>query len=260
MLKKILAFLRAYRGWLISAAFCVAAIVIVGGSSSFTDCVDDQHYQARYKPQQNNSSSVPVFVSEWSECTGHFVHDNGEAIIALFTVVLAISTILLWGATRNLMISAESTSKRQLRAYLGIDAGAATIRGEQVEFWVNVRNRGQTPAYDVARFPRADIIDPQGTGDVSFPTPPREDGRWMIVPGAYWTPRAWLKLIDVEAARFDESLGAHFWGRIEYTDTAGDPHWMTFRYQLGGEIAGDRGERVGWTLEVTEDGNDADRD
>jgi hypothetical protein len=49
---------------------------------------------------QGPLASLIVFIAEFFEA-----HDKG--IVALFTVILAISTILLWGATRNLWIEAR---------------------------------------------------------------------------------------------------------------------------------------------------------
>jgi hypothetical protein len=197
------------------------------------------------------------------------------ALLMAGTIGLTIFTFRLWRTTKQIADEAKTasdaalkastdvtnlaaiTARRELRAYLGIDAGAATVRGSNIEFWVNVRNRGQTPAYDVSRIAIADIRDP---GDPNFSLPSPGGGRWVIVPGAFWTPRSFLRLDEVEAAGFDDSQETFFWGRIEYTDTFGDAHWMTFRYGLGVRMANERGEFVGWELDVTEEGNGADRE
>ena len=44
-------------------------------------------------------------------------------LTGMFTLILAMATIGLWLATRNLVVDAEDTAKRQLRAYLYIAAG-----------------------------------------------------------------------------------------------------------------------------------------
>src|SRR5262249_18115990 len=84
-------------------------------------------------------------------CEGEFLHGNSEAIIAIFTVVLALSTILLWMATSDVVNSAERTSREQLdhgrevnRAYLA--CGGDFDKATRV-FNLDVENNGKTPAF-----------------------------------------------------------------------------------------------------------------
>ncbi|MCW5694944.1 MAG: hypothetical protein KIT48_21510 [Pseudolabrys sp.] len=107
------------------------------------------------------------------------LRENGEAIIALFTVILGISTIGLWNATNRLWEAGErqmrltrgmalnqqaqtresnriaaDTAERQLRAYLHVsptnfrfnraDNGLMICKGTY-----DIKNLGQTPAYAV---------------------------------------------------------------------------------------------------------------
>src|SRR5205823_3382553 len=58
--------------------------------------------------------------SVYRDCLGGFVHHNGEALIAAFTVILALSTIFLWVATRDLVKDARNTAERELRAYIAV--------------------------------------------------------------------------------------------------------------------------------------------
>jgi hypothetical protein len=83
-------------------------------------------------------------------------NDNEKAVVAGFTIVLAISTIGLWLATNRLWAAGErqlvhlgDTAERQLRAYIGIDNVIMTEveEGKKPKLSLRVRNYGQTPAY-----------------------------------------------------------------------------------------------------------------
>lgn len=67
-------------------------------STSFNSCLNDPNY--------NTNVIRKLFV-----CSGEFVENNGEAITAIFTVVLAISTTFLWHSTSQLWEAGE----KQLR-------------------------------------------------------------------------------------------------------------------------------------------------
>jgi len=61
-------------------------------------------------------SNLLLNAARYTEAGGHITlsldHENGEAIIAIFTVLLAISTILLWVATTDVVRSAEETTRQ----------------------------------------------------------------------------------------------------------------------------------------------------
>lgn len=161
-------------------------------------------------------------------------------------------------ATRNLVLGAENTSEVQLRAYMGIDRGAATIQGTDVVLWVDIKNRGQTPAYKVTRRFDAALLP---TTTTKFELPKGDGRNWVIVPGAWWNARARLPFEQAESA--DWSFGAEtifLWGRIDYEDVFGDAHWMTFRYSMGDAVRDPTtGAIVAWEWTPTDDGNDASR-
>jgi hypothetical protein len=65
---------------------------------------------------------------------------------------LAFATILLWFATRDLVLGAERTARQQLRAYVFVSAAKLNISGRSLESFVVdliITNTGQTPAFDV---------------------------------------------------------------------------------------------------------------
>jgi len=48
-------------------------------------------------------------------------------LVAIFTVGLFLATAFLYKATKNLVEGADDTSRRQLRAYIGLHASEATV-------------------------------------------------------------------------------------------------------------------------------------
>ena len=64
-------------------------------------------------------------------------------------ILLAIATLLLWIATRDLVRGAEKTAERQLRAYVGIDTTDLEFApGGKIFAEITAKNSGQTPAHD----------------------------------------------------------------------------------------------------------------
>src|SRR6187431_2243000 len=91
----------------------------------------------------------PVLASGWSFLywLGHVLEGYGEAVIAVFTIVLAFATGLLWKATRELVRGAEKTAERQLRAYVLPEKAVLTnISDAEPRYIFNAKNYGQTPA------------------------------------------------------------------------------------------------------------------
>src|SRR5438105_15050671 len=65
------------------------------------------------------------------------------------TFLLFVATLALWWSTRRLVSGAEFTAKRQLRAYVNVAVARASPQGDLFRYYVEVKNFGQTPAYDV---------------------------------------------------------------------------------------------------------------
>jgi hypothetical protein len=80
-------------------AVLAAAALIVGTSKTFQSCVQEANEQA--------ITGLPVVLGIYRDCAGEFLHENGEAVTAFFTIILAVSTIGLWGATYHLYKAGE---------------------------------------------------------------------------------------------------------------------------------------------------------
>jgi hypothetical protein len=93
-------------------------IWILCTSKPFQQCVHEVKQKTAEQALPKRVSKISLSVGAYRECGGEFVHNNGEAVTAIFTVVLALSTIGLWGATRNLYEAGERQIKtsRQIAA------------------------------------------------------------------------------------------------------------------------------------------------
>lgn len=113
----------------ITLVCCVFACAVVFFSDAFQDCMKQYYYESSdYEPEKG----VALIFSTigWTKtCAGSFFKEDGEAITASFTVILAISTILLWIVT-------SETGKRQsldMQAMADIAQKQMLIVGRQTD-------------------------------------------------------------------------------------------------------------------------------
>jgi hypothetical protein len=127
---------------------------------------------ANHQITQHQPDYLWLFLGQLGlKCIGPFVDANSDPIIAIFTIVLAWSTIGLWGQTRRLASGAEAqaedTKKSLAIAKTSADAAVASTRpwvridavidgplttyddGVIAELRVSVLNTGRSPAFDV---------------------------------------------------------------------------------------------------------------
>ena len=104
-------------------AIIVGSLLIVWTSKAYVACKDDEADQTYYEQQYQSAPFIFVrFI--WrveTRCTGAFLDGHSEAVIAFFTIVLAVSTILLWNSTERAIEKADVSSERQskdMRAYI----------------------------------------------------------------------------------------------------------------------------------------------
>jgi hypothetical protein len=101
--------------WIFSILFLAAVVWTVTSSSTFQGCVQKEQNDAANQHLQGSAAQI-TFI--YRPCIGGFVHNNAEGIIAIFTIILAFSTIFLWAATRDLVHAGRNTASIQLRAYV----------------------------------------------------------------------------------------------------------------------------------------------
>jgi hypothetical protein len=204
---------------------------LVWSPTQFQNCVQDSQVNYANESFENDTSQ---FFFIFRGCIGGFVHDNAEGIIALFTVILAISTAFLWKATRDLVDDASETSKKQLRAYIGTKVrGIERYEGSdpaRVIGILRIENVGQIPARITGIFSTTEW-GPDGNR--------KEFGPYNLRPSTITLhPRTWMQFGTASQLLFTDitphpetgkRIGyLYVWGRIDYTDNLGTGGWTNF--------------------------------
>ena len=175
--------------------------------------------------------------------------------LAFLTLVLAIGTFFLWMATRQLVIDAERTSERQLRAYVLNRRGVISniIIGGIPEVEIEMQNWGQTPAYKVEHNARITFATfPQG----KLPPPPEALSQTTVAPGAifYLIVKMTKPLDSAYITGLKRgSLAIYVNGTVKYIDAFAQKRWTNYRLIYGGA----RGIPPNDALFSDIDGNDA---
>jgi len=232
------------------------AFLIVGSSQTFQSCIGEHYHHEPSETLQEGFAQFLIVFKIGSACTGDFVHENAESIIALFTVILGIATWLLWRATKKLVEGADATAKRQLRAYIHVSEARCSDFGfPNGVYMVNFTNTGQTPAYDVSSyiaisftaFPLSEKLEMAGHGTKGLATIGRDgEGHARMEAARGLTGEEYGAVRDGKRAVF-------VFGVISYRDIFGDKWTTNFRYYVGG----DQGIRSDGFLASHSEGNDA---
>jgi hypothetical protein len=125
------AHLRTATPYLLGILLVCLVLWLLESSQLFHSCVSEGENPAREEAPQDK---ISVFVSEfwiYRRCLGVYVIERNAGITALFTVVLAVSTILLWIVTRTAAEAAKIAADhipRVERAYLFMVVNGETIR------------------------------------------------------------------------------------------------------------------------------------
>src|ERR1700741_2579496 len=102
-----------------------AGLMIVLTSASYFACEQDQTHTENAEQQEKGSPGFGVFVRLiWTvetRCTGAFIDTNANSLIAVFTIVLAFSTIFLWRETERLAKGAEIQTELTRSALIGVE-------------------------------------------------------------------------------------------------------------------------------------------
>ena len=176
--------------------------------------------------------------------------------IALFTLTLWRSTEKMWGTTQKALQHAELTAERQLRAYVHVAAASASPVGTLINYYLEVKNFGQTPAYEVklsfviklADLPEkaADLLPPDTPNISQAVLPPQVSIHDNFTPTQQLTPNQMSKIQSENAAIFVA-------GQITYRDIFGKERLTEFRYYLGKQT----GEQTSGALAISAQGNRA---
>jgi hypothetical protein len=163
-------------------------------------------------------------------------------------------------AAENTLEDMQDTSQRELRAYVFVESAfinnAINARPNPGELQVpisdarvthpnegplavlHLKNFGRTPAHDVVHLSAMFVREFPLVGDL----PPLNRGpfttRAMLAPentsmrAVRRSPNVALSPAEVDAI-FDGRAAIYIYGRIEYRDEFGDPHWGEYRFMHG---------------------------
>ncbi len=190
---------------------------------------------SEHKEEQCHYDGPHWFAGFYCFFAGHdkFWVSFGTLVLAAFTTILGFATIFLTRATNRLVSGAEQTSKRQLRAYIGLIKHE--IWFDRHEFVITIKNTGQTPGLRVTPFFNMEWYAPgqQMPAHFAFADYPQVEGSGsvFITPGQ---EHPWSFEIDWERfEEFDRGLLDYFYvyGRFEYVDVFGDRWESQFCYE-----------------------------
>jgi hypothetical protein len=154
--------------------------------------------------------------------------------VALFTACLFAATVMLWLVTQRILKDAGETSRKQLRAYIGIEetSTAITPSGPEADwpiFNIVFKNAGPTPAHDiigridalVKKLPLAESLE---FTSVVIPRPFGSVGP----NGSFHMRLTWESpLNDIfKEAIANRQLAIFIFGDVQYTDIFGKD-WKT---------------------------------
>jgi hypothetical protein len=224
------------RAWVFFGVMLLIGIWVVGSAPSYQSCINESAPEATDSGPQKHGTSFVVALSPRG-CLGRFFSENRDDIIAAFALILALSTIFLWFATRDLVAGTQDFSKMQLRAYLGPSeifiTGVAV--GERPLIESIIRNFGQTPAYRVRYWSDAKVMD---TTVERFERIPYEGGEKTVNPGRDGftiKSRAAEPLTEEDMSKIRlGTASVYFYGLITYRDAFGRSRKTQFRFQHGG--------------------------
>lgn len=159
-----------------------------------------------------------------------------DVLLAIFTGFLVVVGGWQGYQLRRTVESLETTAERQLRAYISL----RVTRGSPPRFdpktgpWIafDLRNAGQTPAFELAHWCHAAIGPLNFSGP--FPIPPKEE----ILHKSTLAPGTKINFIaegpEPQSGHFDAfirgELAAFVWGEITYIDAFKNPRFYRFRY------------------------------
>ena len=145
------------RAWVFFLFLLLIGALLVATAPSFQACLNQAGPQAALSQPQRHGTTVTA-ARTTRDCLARFFTENRDDIIAGLALILALSTIFLWFATRDLVAGTADFSKMQLRAYLGASEVFITgvAAGEKPTVECTIRNFGQTPAYRVSSLGRGE--------------------------------------------------------------------------------------------------------
>jgi hypothetical protein len=188
-----------------------------------------------------------------------FVETNDKFVNAISTTVIAAFTFALFVATAALWIAGARHSERQLRAYIAIHLGEITHAvvdgGPGYRVHIELKNSGQTPAYDFTTWIKAPMIAEVDKAPFGPPRPIGERTAGSVVgPGTSVHQHWYARWSETELADIRASTKAIFVsGGSDYKDIFG--RRRHFHYRIS--ITGSEDSPNTWALKPHKSGYDA---
>ena len=173
--------------------------------------------------------------------------------LTFFTAILGIATVWLAIYTTHLALGAKDTATRQLRAYICDVSGMAVLESGMIKVVIDLKNSGQTPAYDVEVYCDPPVITQQNARpfDQACKFAPVKT---IIGAGSEFQLTRFVTQITADDLySIKNGICALFvWGRVNYTDAFKKRRHFVFRCIATGPT------RDGWKLIPHQDGYEAD--
>jgi len=176
----------------------------------------------------------------------NFIKDYGQIITGFF--IFLVSCFLAYIAYEQTEISQNVAriTKNATRPYLvveNIELPVFYIDRRKTHFRPNekfivsftIKNKGQTPAYEVIDSVRVAILD----SNTVLPMPPTNWTNKYIVASEFERFKVSQHIFNEESRRKISASGnnqadhwLYFWGKITYADIAGRPYFVEFGYRF----------------------------
>jgi hypothetical protein len=241
-------------------SLCLIAI-LDATLSSIATCHPEHSSAISEKSQECTALAGPILASVVAMVD--FLDRHGEAVVGVFTIVLAGFTGALWRSTDKLWEAGErqlshltNTAQRELRAYVYVRETKfeySTARGWKINY--RIENFGQTPAHNVRLVSIAKIVEWNG-GNPKIPSPNHVETVGSMAPsGDFFEFEEYVEgdATPEEIGTGNGTKAIFLVGNILYdTIFEADRRITNFRYYIGGDagVAGDE-------MSAASEGNDA---
>ena len=177
-----------------------------------------------------------------------------DTLVALFTALLFIATWLLWLATKKLVLGAENTAERQLRAHVYFKDAKVEYTSDTWKINYRIDNFGQTPAHNVRLLSVAEVVDWTDGKPSKIPIPDRVETLGSMAPhGDFFELDVGVQGIATLEDIKEGKKAIYLTGNIVYETVFEKGLRVTnFRYYIGGDQGHDSNE-----MSADSQGNDA---
>lgn len=114
--------------WVFPILVIAVSIWIVGSAKSFQQCIREIKSHETQQSSKKGISYLLIVFGRYKVCSGVFLVENRDAIIALGTLGLMFFTGTLWWATRGLQRFAEIQSRDMIRSIKASERTAAAAQ------------------------------------------------------------------------------------------------------------------------------------